>query len=223
MTSNLMTRKRSGPFRWENSCGNMSKDESLHSAKVKLQLSRQQCGSPEALGHLSSAPLRRVGRRITEPLAGIKVDETYCFGMIEWKAAHTSNLCKRCCNERRLKRAEEEVGVSCKVEGVGRVEGFSRDAVGSIWHGTILSQNVRSFHHQKSLGQIGLGRCRKCQAKWNRLQVAKRDAVQGVGRACEAHGLTLRRCADAPSILCGEVRRLGSGLEEFLGKGKLSK
>ena len=45
--------------------------------------------------------------------------------------------------------------------------------------GTTLAQDVGTFHHQTNVDQIGLGRCRKCQAKWNVWQVAARDAVQG--------------------------------------------
>ena len=37
--------------------------------------------------------------------------------------------------------------------------------MGSVWHETIRAWNVETLHHQKSLGQIGHGRCRKCQAE----------------------------------------------------------
>ena len=73
MTSKLLTRKRSGPSKWENSCGNLSRDGSLRSAMVKLQLSGQlgvgSQGGAKALAIFPPAHLRRVGLRILERAA----------------------------------------------------------------------------------------------------------------------------------------------------------
>ena len=41
-----------------------------------------------------------------------------------------------------------------KVEEVGRTEGLSRVAVGSIWHGAIRAQSVGTCHHQRSLDPV---------------------------------------------------------------------
>ena len=41
-------------------------------------------------------------------------------------------------------------------------------AVGSMWHGTIRSQNVGTFHPRKDVGQISVGRCGQGEAQWNR-------------------------------------------------------
>ena len=41
------TPKKSGPFKWANSCGNTSRGGSSRSVRVKSQLSRQPCGSSE--------------------------------------------------------------------------------------------------------------------------------------------------------------------------------
>ena len=53
-------------------------------------------------------------------------------------AADTINLCKTCCNVRRLKHGEEEVRRS-KVEGAGRAEVFPREVVDSVWCGPVLA------------------------------------------------------------------------------------
>ena len=66
------------------------------------------------------------------------------------------------------------------------------------------------IHHQKSVGQIGLGRCRKCKAVGCGRQVATRDAVQRGARTFAAQPeLAVRVYANAPSLQCGEIRRLG--------------
>ena len=101
------------------------------------------------------------------------------------KEVHTINLCKKCYNERRLKQGEAGSG-GFKMEGAHRAEAFSRKVVGSCWIGTILASNVGTFHHLKSVGQIRLGRGRKCEAIGNGRQTATRDAVQGGARACAA-------------------------------------
>ena len=122
--------------------------------------------------------------------------------------------CVRKVSKREAIEARRRRGVGFNVEGAGPAEGFSREAMGSIWQGTTRAQNVGTFHHQKSLGQSSLGRRRKCLAKLNRWQVATRDAVQGGAQ----HGPALRRCATAPRILCGEGRRLGSFVIRNVGK-----
>ena len=87
--------KKIGPFKWENSCGSMSRGGSSRSAKEKSQLSRQRCGGSELVPkaalrlsrHLSSALSGRVGRRIIDGTACQNQSrKKNCFGMIEWKA-----------------------------------------------------------------------------------------------------------------------------------------
>ena len=49
--------KRSGPFKWVNSCGNTSRGGSLRSVKVKLQPSRHRCESSELDSKVALKPL----------------------------------------------------------------------------------------------------------------------------------------------------------------------
>ena len=77
----------------------------------------------------------------------------------EGGAAHTINLCKQCYNERRLKPGEEEVTAS-KWRALVWQRAFRRNLCAAFWYGTFLAQDVGTFHHQKSVGQIGSGRCR---------------------------------------------------------------
>ena len=106
-----------------------------------------------------------------------------------------------------------------KVEELVEQKAFSRKVMGSFWHGTTRAHNVGTLHHKKNVGQIDLGRCRKCQA-WNGRQVATRDAVQRMSSSFCGTALTCAleeeeqegeggEGAIASSILCGDIRRLG--------------
>ena len=64
----------------------------------------------------------------------------------ERDAAHTLNLCWTCHTERRLKQGEEDVA-ACRALVERKV--FSREVTGTFWYGTILAQDVGTFHHQK--------------------------------------------------------------------------
>ena len=113
---------------------------------------------------------------------------------------NTINLCKTCYNERRLQQGEEQVAAS-KWRALVEQMAFR----GKLWAAFGMKQVVRGmwrrFTIKQSLGKIGLGRCRKCQAQWNGRQVATRDAVQGGTRAGQAQ--------QSASIPRREVRRLG--------------
>ena len=78
-----------------------------------------------------------------------------CCVTAERGEAHTINVCKRC-----YWRSEQEVTASKWRESDGRAEGFLRKAGSSLWHEAMRAQSVGTFHHQKSLGQVGFGRCK---------------------------------------------------------------
>ena len=96
---------------------------------------------------------------------GFEFFETAAFA-----TEHAINLCKQCYNVRRVKEGEEEVTGS-KWRALVEQEAFR----GKLW------ATFGMEHHQKCVDQIGLGRCSKCQAKWNGRQVATRET-----RACAA-------------------------------------
>ena len=83
------------------------------------------------------------------------------------EAAHTINLCNECCNEMRPRQGEAMVAAS-------KWSWSSRRPFEGSYGQRICAQSLEKFHHQESLGQIDIGRCRKCQAKWDARQVATR-------------------------------------------------
>ena len=62
---------------------------------------------------------------------------------------------------------------SLKVPGLSHM-----NEAGSDWSRTVPAKHVGTFHNQKSLGQISLQGCRKCEATRNRRRVATRDAAR---------------------------------------------
>ena len=83
----------------------------------------------------------------------------------EGGAAHTINLCRNCYNDRRAKQGEAEVN-GVKVEGADRAEVLPRGKLwAAFWCGTVLRNECgNNPQSKKSVGQIGFGRCRKCDA-----------------------------------------------------------
>ena len=144
----------------------------------------------------------------------------YCV-TLEGSAAHTINLCKKGYNERRLKQGEEEVAAS-NWRALVEQKAFCGKLPAAFGLEQLLLSMWERFTIKKSVRQIDLGRCRKSEAIRSGRQVATRNAVQGGGRAFAAqHSPALRRCANAPSALCGEVMRLTKLFGQFLRNGKL--
>ena len=143
----------------------------------------------------------------------------------EGGAAHTLNLRKRCYKERRLKEGEEEVSAS-KWRELVEQESITKEATGSIWHGTSRAQNVVTFfYHQKKLGP---------EQSWQTRKSVRQNGTGG-RRQHETpykEELDLARHSTDPRLEGVSVRRANNAVksgdwanfwEEFLGKGKLSR
>ena len=94
--SKLSTRKRYGPFKWENYCGNMSRgfisktqrrrNRSPHDSNAATRSWISRCAEALAIFHQLICDEWASGS-LNAPVVRIKVDETNCFDMIEWNAA----------------------------------------------------------------------------------------------------------------------------------------
>ena len=110
-------------------------------------------------------------------------------------------------------------GGGFKLEGADRGEGFSRKVLGSFWHGTSRAQDVGTFHHQTSRGPGRSWLMQKVSGKngtdgrWHH-ETPNKEELEFVRHS---HDLRFRRCANAPGILCGEVRRMGKSVGHILG------
>ena len=56
--------------------------------------------------------------------------------------------------------------------------------MGELWRGAICAKNVGTFHHQKSAGQISLGRCGERKARRERRCLAAGVAIKRRAGAC---------------------------------------
>ena len=96
--------------------------------------------------------------------------------------------------------------------------------MGSTWHGTPHAQNVGTFHPQKDVGQICVGRCRQVDAKLHKWRMATRDAVQTNSSEHARHSSDLR-CEGKPMRRAHYAEKSGdreSNLDEFLKEGRLN-
>ena len=125
-------------------------------------------------------------------------------------AAHTVNLCMKCNTERRVKHGEEEVASSKWALVEQRAfRGKLRAAFGVD---QFLRRMCEQLNNQESVGQNGVGRRSTDDAMGDRQQLAtcmSRRTRRSSSLLRHNTDLRVGGFADAPSILCGEVRRLG--------------
>ena len=96
----------------------------------------------------------------------------------EGAAARTINLCKQCHYVRRLKQGERQVMASKWREMVEQ-----EASRGKLWHGTIRTQNVETFHHQKKRGPDQFWQMRKRKGKTE--QTADGNDSRHIKEKCE--------------------------------------
>ena len=150
--------KSSHPFRWESSCGSMSRGRllALREGEIAaLTTSTRQLGVGSRGGAEALAIFRQLfchewaEGSLTEPLARINVDEENCFGMFEWKAVREAasrflpkHTAAAAWKHRNLSHVEQD-GLAPMPKDRGPEQG---DVAAWLWEWWLPSRRQAAFH-----------------------------------------------------------------------------